>query len=66
MLGKFLLANIADAVFLFAFLEHVDDAAAAGFFVAVDVAANRFGLLFGFSRKFLPEDRSRERSTGQA
>ena len=55
MLGKFLLADVAHAVFLFAFFEHVDDVAAAGFFLAVDVTADRLGLLLGFVGNFFGE-----------
>src|SRR5262245_26617298 len=48
MLGKLLRADAADAVFYFAFREHIDDAAAASFPVAVGIAADRLGLLAGF------------------
>src|SRR5512135_1140963 len=48
MLGKFLRADVAHAVLLFALFEDINHVAAAGFVLAVGVAADRFGLFLRF------------------
>src|SRR6266404_665682 len=53
--GKFLLADVAHAVFLFGLFQHINDVAAAGFLLAVGVTTDRFGLLLGFGGNFFGE-----------
>src|SRR5580765_222662 len=55
MLGKFLLADVADGVFFFGLFQHINDIAAAGFFLAVYITADRLGLLLGFIGNFFRE-----------
>jgi hypothetical protein len=48
VLGKFLFTDISYAVLLLVFFQLVDDVAAAGFLLAVGIAAGGFGLFSGF------------------
>ena len=55
MFGKFLRADVAHAIFLFIFFQHVDDVAAAGFRFTVDITADGGSLLSGFVGNFFGE-----------
>src|SRR5580765_3965913 len=55
MFGKFLLADGAHAVFLFGLFQHINDIAAAGFFLAIYITADRLSLLLGFVGNFFRE-----------
>jgi len=55
VLREFLRADVAHAVFFFDLFQHINDIAAASFLLAVDVTADRLGLLLGFVGNFFGE-----------